>query len=95
MRALRYDWASFELPANQTNYDVATEQSALFNNVPYAKNVVIFHNQQISIRWNNTLMPLAVLPISRSPFQSPDRWLETSNIYLTNTAETIVEIWLW
>ena len=64
-------------------------------NIPLAKNIVIFFNQEITIRFNSTLMPGAVLPISRSPFQSPSRFLDTSNIYLTNTTAATVEIWLW
>ena len=95
MRPIQYDWASFTLPANQTNYDVKSNQSALFDNIPLAKNIVIFFNQEITIRFNSTLMPGAVLPISRSPFQSPSRFLDTSNIYLTNTTAATVEIWLW
>jgi len=94
-RPLEYDHLKFTLPTSQTDYDVKSEQSALFSNVPVAKNVVIFHNQEISIRFNSTLMPLAILPISRSPFQSPNRWLETNNIYLTNTTAATIEIWLW
>ena len=95
MKPLVYDQKLFTLPANQTDYSVATNQATLFNNVPFAKNVVIFHNKQISIRFNSALMPLAILPISRSPFQSPVRFLEVNDILLTNTDEATLEIWLW
>lgn len=96
IKPLVYDQLKFTLPANQTNYDVMTEKAAsLFLNVPVAKNVVLFFNKEISVRFNSVIMPLAILPISRSPFQSPARWLDTTNIFLTNVDETIIEVWLW
>lgn len=94
-RPIVYDQKLFVLPANQTDYDVKTNQSSLFDNVPLAKNIVIFFDASITIRFNNTLMPAAILPISRSPFQSPSRFLDISNIFLTNTTAVNVEVWLW
>ena len=95
MRPIVYDQKLFTLPASQTNYDVKANQTDLFKNIPLAKNLVIFFDKQMTIRLNSTLMPAAILPISRSPFQSPPRFLDISNIYLTNTDSVNVEVWLW
>jgi len=92
-----YDQKKFTLPANSTTYDVATSQATLFNNIPYAHNVILIFNKEIKVQFNSTLMPLAILPLSRSPFQSPSRFLEVSNIFLTesNGVDVDCEIWLW
>lgn len=96
-RPITYDYKSFTLNNGQTNYDVDSNQSALFSNVKVAKNVVIFTDQEISVKFNNTAMPAISLPISRSPFQSPARFLEINNIYLTNASgsNATIEILLW
>ena len=93
---ITYDWATFNLSTGQSDYDVKANQSALFDNVTVARNIIIFFNKQISIKFNSTLMPAATLPISRSPFQLPYFFLDVKNIYLTNNSgETVgVEIWL-
>jgi len=93
---LTYDWASFSLSTGQSDYDVKANQSTLFDNVTVARNIIIFFNKQISIKFNSTLMPAATLPVSRSPFQLPYFFLDVKNIYLTNSSgETAtVEIWL-
>jgi len=97
MHPLVYDWASFTLNNGESDYDVATNIAALFNNVPVANNMVIFFDKQISIKMNSTLMPKALMPISRSPFQSPVRFLDIKNIFLSNASgeNATIEVWLW
>lgn len=97
MRPLSYDYASFSLNTGESDFDVSAEVAALFSNVKVARNVVIFFNKAISAKFNNTLMPAIALGINRSPFQSPERFLDISNIYLSNSSgETAtVEIILW
>lgn len=97
MRPIVYDYASFTLANGASNYDIASEVAALFSNVKVAKNIVIFFNKQISVKFNSTLMPAISLPISRSPFQSPERWLEMTNFYLSNASgsDATVEVILW
>lgn len=96
-RPITYDWASFTLDNGETDYDVATEVAALFSNVPLARHVVIFHNQEIGLRFNSTLLPKITLGISRSPFQSPNYFLDVTNILLSNASGTnaTIEIFLW
>lgn len=81
-----YDYASFNVANGQTNYNVKTSQSATFSNAAVARNVIIFFNKQISIRFNSTLMPAISLPISRSPYQLPSFFLEVRNIFITNAS---------
>lgn len=97
MRPLVYDYAEFSLGNGESEYDVAVDVNALFKNVPVAKNVVIFFDQEISIKFNSTLMPEATLTIDKSPFQSPPRFLDLKNIYLTNASgfASTIQIWIW
>jgi len=92
-----YDWASFALSNGESDYDVSAEVAALFSNVKYAKHLVIFHNYEIGLKLNSTLMPKITLGISRSPFQSPAHFLEISNLYLSNASgsSATIEIFLW
>ena len=96
-RPVTYDWKSFSLANGASDYDVATEIAALFNNVPVAKNIVIFHNKEIGIKFNSTTMPKVTLPMSRSPFQSPQRFLMVKNIFLSNASgdSCTMEVFLW
>jgi len=97
MRPIVYDWASFSLTNGQSDYDVKANVAALFSNIKLAKNIVIFHSQEIGIRFNSTLMPKATLKISDSPFQSPQRFLDISNFYLSNSSgsSATIIVWLW
>lgn len=96
MAGLVYDWASFSLANGQTDYNVKTEQAALFNNVPHATGMAIFFDQEIGLRWNSTVMPKVTLSIDRSPFQSPANFIEIKNIFLSNASDdATVQIYLW
>ena len=97
MKPLTYDQKLFTLPGNSTDYDVKSEQSDLFKNVPNASHVVLFFDKEVKVRFNTEVMPLAILPISRSPFQSPTGFLEIKNLFLTeaNGDDVEVEVWLW
>lgn len=95
MHPISYDQKLFTLPANQTDYNVKTQQTALFSNILEARGIVIFFDKAVSIRFNSTLMPLVALPLSRSPFQTPMNFLMIKNLYLTNTDAVNVEVWLW
>ena len=97
MHPLVYDWSSFNLTTGQTDYDVKAGVAALFSNVPVAKNLVIFFDKQISVKINSTLMPAMVFPISRSPFQSPLRFLDVKNLYLSNSSGSTatIEVLIW
>lgn len=96
-RGLVYDWAQFSLATGESDYSVVENIAALFNNVPLAKSIVIFHNKEIGLKFNSTLMPKMTLGIARSPFQSPERFLEVKNIFLSNSTGSTVtmEILIW
>lgn len=81
-----YDYASFNVATGQSDYNVKTSQSATFSNVPVAKNVIVFFNKQISLKFNSTLMPAISLPVSRSPYQLPSFFLEVRNLFITNAS---------
>ena len=97
MRPIFYDWASFTLTNGQSDYDVKSNVAALFSNVPLAKNISIKFDKAISMKINLTLMPAITLPIGDSPFQSPERFLDIKNIYLSNSSgsSASIQIFLW
>lgn len=85
-----YDWASFTLNTGQSDYNVKTNQAALFLNIPIAKNVFIWSTQDISFKFNNTSNPLIVFAAAsngESPFEGK-QFLLVSNIFLTNNSGT-------
>lgn len=92
-----YDWSLVTLVNGASDYDVKTEVAALFSNVPYAHGIALFHNKEIKIRFNSVLMPQITAGISRSPFQTPDNFLEISNLFLSNDSgsDCVVEILIW
>lgn len=94
---IAYDWATFTVSTGQTNYDVKSNVAALFANAVIAKHVSIVFDQEISIRFNSTLMPAIVLTSGDSPFQTPSDFLEIKNIYITNSSGSTVtmKVLLW
>ena len=97
MKPIVYDYASFTITTGQSNYDLASNIAALFSNVTLAKNIVIIFDQNISVKFNSTLMPAISMTLDRSPFQSPVRFLEVKNIFITNSSGSTVnmEVLLW
>lgn len=83
-----YDWATFTLNSGTTDYNVASNQSLLFLNVPIAKNVFIWSTQDISFKFNRTSLPaigFAAVSNGESPFEGK-HFLLVSNIFLTNAS---------
>ena len=82
-----YDFAEFSLPTATTDYDVKSNQSALFSNILVAKKIFIWSTQNISFKFNSsgyTAIPLDV-GNGESPFEGKDIFL-VKNIYLTNAS---------
>lgn len=96
MAAIRYDYKEFALANGQSDYDVKANILDLFNNVSLAKRVIIKTNKTISFKFNNTILPAVELRVGDSPYQSPENFIDVSNIYLTNGsgAEATIAIWL-
>ena len=80
-----YDWATFTLANGQTNYDVKTNQAALFANVPVARKIVIDTTRNISVRLNRTSLPAIALDAGSSPMELKEI-VYVQNIYLTNAS---------
>ena len=97
MKGLVYDWSEFSLADGEADYDVKSGVAALFNNIPNAQNIAMFFNKEIGVRINSTVMPKMTFGISRSPFQSPEGFLEIKNLFLSNASGAIctVEVLLW
>ena len=86
-----YDFASFIVADSTTDYDVKANQSALFKNAPRASGVMIWHDQDISIKFNVDTMPA----ITHEAVNSPHEWfnkLEVTNIFITNASGSTVNI---
>ena len=82
----KYDYVnSFVVADSTTNYDLKAQQATAFKNVKRAWLVVIWTDQDISIRFNSTSNPAIAVGISKSPFEL--RYiLGVSNIYITNAS---------
>jgi len=86
-----YDYASFTVATATTNYDCEAQQSTLWLNVPIATGVIVWSDQDITVRFNNTTMPA----ISHEAVYSPHEWfdkLQVTNIYITNTSGNTANI---
>lgn len=82
-----YDYATFTLTTGQTDYNVKTNQAALFSNIPVASKIFIWSNQNISFKFNSTSFPAIPLDVGNgeSPFEGKDIFL-AGNIFITNAS---------
>ena len=93
---IQYDNHKFTLSTGQTNYDVSTNVSQLFDNVTVAKKVVIKTDQTITVRFNNVNLPVFEIVVSgnknESPFQLPKDYIDVTNIFITNASGETVNL---
>lgn len=89
-----YDYVEFTLNDGQTNYDVKSNQSALWNNIPIALIATIETTRNITVRFNNTGFPAVKLDAGASPMELVKKLL-ISNIYLTNASGNSATIRIW
>lgn len=91
-----YDWATFSLADGQTNYDVKSNQSALFLNIPIAGIITIETSRNISVRFNSTAFPAVALDAGASPMELVKK-LTLKNLFLTNASggSSTIRIWLF
>lgn len=92
---IRYDYASISLTTGQTDYDVKANVAALFSNVPVGSRVIIETNQDISVRFNNTVLPAFPLTVNDSPFQLPPNYVDITNIFLSNSSGSTATVKIW
>jgi hypothetical protein len=80
-----YDYAEFTVGTGITDYDVRTNQSALFKNCSTAWLALITFNKNISVKFNSTDMPAIALDYGISPAEWKDIF-KITNIYITNAS---------
>jgi hypothetical protein len=80
-----YDAAEFTVSTGTTNYDVATNQAGLWNNISSPGYINIRTDQTISLRLNDTSYPAITITSTDSPFILQNS-LPVSNIYVTNNS---------
>ena len=86
-----YDAAEFTVSTGTTNYDVATNQAGLWNNVSSPGYVNFRTDQTVTIRLNDTSYPAVTITSTDSPFILQNS-LPISNIYVTNNSGNTANI---
>ena len=87
-----YDFVnSFTIATATTDYDLKTQQATAFANLSRAWLVIIWTDQDISIKFNSTSNPAIVVPADQSPFEFRNI-IAVSNIYITNNSGATVNI---
>lgn len=83
-----YDFvASFAVSDPTTNYDVDVNQSAAFSNIEVARCMILWTDQDITVRLNSTSNPAIAVSAGDSPIEIRDM-IQITNIYITTTGIT-------
>jgi len=80
-----YEWASFAVATGTTDYDVDTQQAALFAKINKAWMVMIWSNYDITVKFNSTGNP----GIFHEAALSPHEWrniLAVTNLFISNSS---------
>lgn len=90
-----YDFVEFTLTNGQTNYNVKTNQTSLFLNIPEAGKCIIESNKNITVRFNNTAFPAVKLDAGESPMELIEKII-IRNIFMTNASgsDATIRVWL-
>lgn len=88
-----YDYAAFTLNTGSTNYNVKTNQAALFLLIPIATKCFIWSDQNISFSFNSTSYPAIPLNVGNgeSPYEGKDIFT-VQNIFMNNSSGTNANI---
>jgi len=87
-----YDFVpSFAVANSTTDYDLDAQQVAAFKNVPKAWLVIIWTDQDITIKLNSTSNPSINIGLNESPFELRNIIL-VDNIYITNVSGNTANI---
>ncbi len=87
-----YDFvSSFAVATATTDYDLDAQQATAFNNVAKARTVVIWTDQDITVKLNATTNPAITIPAGESPFEFKNL-IEITNIYITNVSGNTANI---
>ena len=81
-----YDFVpSFTIATATTDYDLKTQQATAFKNLSRAWLVIIWTDQDLTIKFNATTNPAITVPMGESPFEFRNI-IEVSNIYISNAS---------
>lgn len=86
-----YDWASFSIADGVSDYDVNSQQANLFKHVPTARGIIIWSDQDISIKFNST----SYAAITHEAVYAPHEWFnkfKIINIYIANASGSTANI---
>ncbi len=87
-----YDFvSSFTVATATTDYDLKTQQSTAFKNLSRAWLVIIWTDQDISVKFNATTNSAIPIPAAESPFEFRNI-IEVSQIYITNASGNTANI---
>jgi hypothetical protein len=87
-----YDFVnSFAVANATTDYDLKTQQSSAFKNLCKAWLIIIWTDNDISIKFNSTDNPSIAVPADQSPFEFRNI-IEVSNIYISNVSGSTANI---
>jgi hypothetical protein len=87
-----YDFVNSFIVANGTSdYDLKTQQAAAFKNLSRAWLVIIWTDQDLSIKFNSSSNPAIAIPMVNSPMEFRNI-LQVSNIYITNASGSAANI---
>lgn len=87
-----YDFVnSFTIATAITDYDLKTQQSTAFKNISKAWLVLIWTDQDISIKFNSTSNPAIAIPADQSPFEFRNI-IQASNIFISNSSGSTANI---
>lgn len=86
-----YDYAEFTVADSTTDYDVKTNQATLFKNAPRASGMILWIDQDVSIKFNSVSMPAIDQDAVYAPFNWFDK-LEITNIFITNASGATVNV---
>ena len=87
-----YDFVNeFSVANSTTDYNLKTQQSDAFKNVPKAWLAIIWADQDISIKLNSTSNPSIAISTTDTPFELRNIF-EITNIYITNNSGAAVNV---
>ena len=87
-----YDFVnSFTVAHPTTDYDLKTQQVTAFKNLSNAWLIIIWTDQDITVKFNSTSNPAIVVPAGESPFEFRNI-IRVTNIYITNASGATANI---
>lgn len=87
-----YDFVpSFTIATATTDYDLKAQQASAFKNLSRAWLVIIWTDQDISIKFNATANPAIPVPMGESPFEFKNI-IEVSNIFISNASGSTANV---